>query len=109
MSRNTIYIKLINSQRWKRLRADVLRSHPICQECEQNGRSGLATEVHHIVEVESVSSPVMMEQLMFRRTNLIALCHKCHAAIHKQRRSHSKEAVQNNNKRITERFKNKWL
>ncbi len=104
MSRNPIYKKLINSQRWRRLRADKLKANPICEECEKIDKSTLATEVHHVVPVESVASPAEMERLMFSRMNLESVCHPCHAEIHRLVFSHSKEAIQANNKRETKRF-----
>lgn len=109
MSRNPIYIKLINSNRWRKLRAEKLRSNPICEECEPKGFSTPATEVHHITEVESVSGPKDMERLMFSRLNLQSLCHACHSEIHRLRFSHSKEAVKENRQREVKRFAEKFL
>ena len=99
MSRNPIYIKLINSGRWKKLRADKLTANPICQECEAKGLSTPATEVHHLTEVESVPTANAMEQLMFDYTNLESVCHSCHSDIHQEKFSHSKEAIQANNRK----------
>ena len=44
MSRNPHYIKMINSNKWKLLRAKKLQSNPVCEVCEANNRSTLATE-----------------------------------------------------------------
>lgn len=109
MSRNPIYIKLINSGRWKKLRADKLTANPICEECEAKGLSTPATEVHHLTEVESVPTAEAMERLMFDYSNLESVCHSCHSEIHQKAFSHSKESVQANNKRATERFEDKFL
>ncbi len=109
MSRNPHYIKMINSQRWKNLRCDKLRTNPVCEVCEANGLSTLATEVHHKKPVESVSHELGMKHLMFDRTNLQSLCHACHSEIHRRAFSHSKEAIQANNRRATERFADKFL
>lgn len=109
MSRNPIYIKLINSARWKRLRVEKLKSSPVCEECALNGVSTLANEVHHVKPVESVAGVAAMERLMFDRMNLRSLCHSCHSEIHRRAFSHSKEAVQDNNRRSTERFADKFL
>lgn len=109
MSRNPIYIKLINSARWKKIRVDKLIANPICEECEVKGKSTPATEVHHLTEVESVPTAEAMEQLMFDYSNLKSVCHSCHSEIHRLRFSHSKQAVQANNKRATERFEDKFL
>ena len=109
MSRNPIYIKLINSSRWKQLRADKLKANPVCEGCEPNNKSTLATEVHHVIPVESVASSAEMERLMFSWMNLESVCHPCHVEIHRQAFSHSKEAIQANNKRNTQRFLDKFL
>src|SRR5437870_3991609 len=34
---------------WRRVRAQQLRLHPMCEECWSEGRSVLAVEVHHII------------------------------------------------------------
>lgn len=109
MSRNPIYIKMINSARWKKLRAEKLRANPICEECAKRDVSTLATEVHHVVPVESVAGVSAMSRLMFSLPNLQSLCHACHSEIHRRAFSHSKEAIQANNKRATERFLDRYL
>lgn len=109
MSRNPHYIKMVNSNRWKLLRAKKLQSNPVCEMCEANGLSTLATEVHHTVSVESMPHELGMRQLMFDYNNLESLCHSCHSDKHRRAFSHSKEAVQANNKRATERFVDKFL
>lgn len=109
MSRNPIYIKLINSARWKKLRNEKLKDSPVCEECAKNGISTLASEVHHIRPVESVAGAVAMERFMFDRANLQSLCHSCHSDIHKAAFSHSKQSIQANNKRDMEQFADKFL
>lgn len=109
MSRNPIYIRLINSKEWKQLRLKKLMSNPVCEECERSHRSTLATEVHHVVPVESVPIEPRMRVLMFSYVNLMSVCHDCHVSIHKQMFSHTKESVKANNKRKTERFSDKYL
>ena len=69
----------------------------------------LATEVHHTVPVESMPHELGMRQLMFDYNNLQSLCHSCHSDAHRRAFSHSKEAVQANNKRATERFADRFL
>lgn len=109
MSRNPIYIKLINSARWKKLRVEKLKANPVCEECAVHGVSTLATEVHHVQPVESVAGTAAMERLMFNWMNLQSLCHACHADIHQRAFSHSKESIQDNNKRSTQRFLNRFF
>lgn len=109
MSRNPIYIKMINSSRWKALRTDKLRANPLCEMCDANGFSVLATDVHHVNPVESVAHEIGMKHLMFSYANLQSLCHACHADIHRRAFSHSKESVQANNERATQRFADRFL
>jgi len=109
MSRNPIYIKLINSKRWKELRIKKLKANPVCQECESKGVTTLATEVHHVRPVESVPNDDAMKRLMFSYSNLMSLCHACHSEIHRAAFSHSKASIQANNKRTTQRFFDSFL
>lgn len=109
MSRNPVYIKLINSQKWRNLRNQKLQEQPLCEVCESEDRSTLATEVHHRTPVESVASEVQMRALMFNYTNLMSVCHGCHAEIHRRMFSHSKAAIKANTERATKRFIDKFL
>ena len=52
---STTYNRLINSTRWRAIRAQQLSDHPFCELCAKKGvyyQTG-ATEVHHIVPVDS--------------------------------------------------------
>ena len=109
MSRNPIYIKLINTAKWRRLRLHKLNQSPLCEECRRNGKTKLAEEVHHIIPVESVSTERQMNSLMYNHQNLMSLCHECHVAIHTSAFSHSKESIKKNNERHTERFVSEFL
>ena len=109
MSRNPIYKQLIRSKEWKLLRIKKLKSNPLCEQCKQSNKIVPATEVHHVIPVESVSGCYQMKQLMFQYSNLKSLCHCCHVEIHRQLFSHTKESVQANNKRRTESFVSKYL
>lgn len=86
-----------------------MRSNPLCEVCDENGCSTLATEVHHVIPCESEASKRGIETLMFNRMNLQALCRSCHSDIHRQMFSQSKESVQANKKRTTERFVDRFL
>lgn len=82
MARNPEYIKLINTYRWKTLRLSKLTETPTCERCKQNGKFTIATEVHHITPIESVSDVNMMKILAFDKNNLMSLCKTCHKQIH---------------------------
>jgi len=92
MSRSKDYQRLLNSKRWKMLRQEYLRAHPLCERCRADGLVRSAIDVHHKVSVESARTIAEMEQLAYDWNNLQALCIPCHASIHKTERSHSKEA-----------------
>ena len=82
--RSAEYRRLINSARWRRLRAEVLAESPLCPRCAQAGLVRSAAEVHHIVPVESGPTPAARERLAYSRTNLTALCRNCHAEVHRE-------------------------
>lgn len=84
MAKDNDYRRMIHTSRWLRLRRSVLTAHPCCRLCESEGFVTAASEVHHIVPVESASSPWAKEQLMFSPKNLEALCHDCHVRRHKE-------------------------
>jgi 5-methylcytosine-specific restriction endonuclease McrA len=57
------------SARWKKLRAEILASDPLCNDCNRQP----SVTVHHIVR-RSEGGP------FFDRSNLLALCRGCHLA-----------------------------
>ena len=93
MKHGTLYKRLIQSREWRELRVQVLREQPLCQWCKAKGYITAAREIHHIVEAETGRSESEVRDLMFRRSNLVALCHECHAEYHKAQHYHSTEAV----------------
>ena len=100
MSRDPRYQKLLNSKRWKELRAWKLRqTEGYCEICYREGWRGidaLAVDIHHIVPVESVidHGEAAMARVCFNPANLMALCVRHHVEIHQQAGSHTKEAVE---------------
>lgn len=79
---NEEYHKLMSSYRWRMLRLHYLTKHPLCEECEKRGITRQASEVHHVIPIESVVDIAKMRQLAYDWNNLKALCHECHKAIH---------------------------
>lgn len=100
MSRDPRYQKLLNSKRWKELRAwKLAQTQWYCEICYREGRRGidaLAVDIHHIVPVESVidQGEEAMKRVCFNPANLMALCVRHHVEIHQQAGSHTKEAVE---------------
>ena len=90
------YNRLINSARWRAIRAQQLAEHPFCELCAKKGvyyQTG-ATEVHHIVPIDSARTEEEAERLAYSPDNLSSLCRACHNKLHAADRSHSKEAHQ---------------
>ena len=90
------YNRLINSTRWSAIRVRQLAEHPFCELCAKKGvyyQTG-ATEVHHIIPVDSARTEEEAERLAYSPDNLSSLCRACHSKLHAAERSHSKEAHQ---------------
>lgn len=82
MSKDEDYKKLIHTTRWLRLRRTVLTAQPLCEQCKKDGLLTPATEVHHRVPVETALDFAAKARLMYDIGNLMALCRRCHRAIH---------------------------
>lgn len=84
MSRDKRYQRLLNSKRWRELRAWKLTNNPLCERCEAEGYVSSAVDVHHIIPIESAMTDQEMERLAFDPRNLKALCINCHVQTHKE-------------------------
>lgn len=82
MSNDKMYQQLIHKAKWQRLRHLKLQQHPLCEMCERQGITTLATEVHHITPVEYAINDEGKRQLMYSLSNLMSVCHACHVKIH---------------------------
>lgn len=70
-----------------------MSAHPLCEDCEQAGRTTIATEVHHIRPIEECAGrPDDMRELAFNSCNLRALCKACHIEAHRVLHSNSLSA-----------------
>ena len=70
------------SKAWRNLRYQYLEAHPICEECEKNGKLTSAIIVDHIVPIKSGGEPLDV-------ANLQALCWSCHSIKSHRDGSHS--------------------
>jgi len=61
-------------ERWRRARASFLASHPLCVECEAEGRVTAATVVDHVVSIR------VAPHRRLDPTNLRAMCKPHHDA-----------------------------
>ena len=83
---STTYNRLINSTRWRAIRAQQLAEHPFCELCAKKGvyyQTG-ATEVHHIIPVDSARTEEEAERLAYGTSNLMSLCQPCHTKLHRE-------------------------
>lgn len=103
------YISGISSRRWLQLRRAKLTDQPLCEECERNGYVVAATEVHHIVPVESVKGDSEQLALLFKYSNLMSVCHSCHVAIHQRIGKNTKEDNTRRQKAEVESFARRFL
>lgn len=109
--------KMFNDKRWSAIKAFVWqRDGGLCRVCKREGieagvdggyiKSGFAC--HHVIPFESAKSKAEMERLFFDVNNIILVCKDCHAKIHREMKSHTKEKVAENKKRGAER-RASWL
>lgn len=109
MRSDKYYQALIHTSKWQRLRRWKLKEHPMCELCEQKGRTTLATEVHHVTPVEFGLNNDQKKELMFNAGNLMSLCHQCHVELHTTMgRSGSKRLKEMTKVQLNE-FKRKYL
>ena len=92
MSRNPDYQRMLNSKRWKELRQWKLSANPLCELCEAKGVVRSAIDIHHRQPVEEAGTLAEMEARCFNPANLQSLCVPHHAKIHREARSHSRQA-----------------
>ena len=62
---------------WSQIRDQYIVSFPYCEICRRYGKLVRAVEVHHIKPLAEGGSNNF--------SNLISLCHRCHARIHAER------------------------
>lgn len=60
---------------WRRLRDWYRARHPLCEECQRQGRVAAAELVHHKVEISQGGEPLDVG-------NLESLCKSCHSRVH---------------------------
>jgi 5-methylcytosine-specific restriction endonuclease McrA len=116
-TKNPDYRAIITSKRWRELRGAYMLKNEInnggfCEQCVKNyfvggPRPNRATEVHHIVPIETAHTREEMEALAYDESNLMALCRDCHHEAHRQLgKAHIKEAIESDIDDYIERIKN---
>ena len=108
---------MFNDKRWPGIKAFVWqRDGGLCRVCKREGieagvdggyiKSGFAC--HHVIPFESAKSQAEMERLFLDVNNIILVCKDCHAKIHREMKSHTKDKVAENKRRGAER-RASWL
>ena len=59
---------------WKRIRARYIKAHPLCEECQKQGKLTPVEEVHHIIPLSKGGTN--------KYSNLMSLCQSCHTKTH---------------------------
>ena len=104
MARSKEYQSLLNSKKWRELRAWKLSVNPLCERCQEEGYVTMAVDVHHKRPVESAKTKEEMRRLAFSMSNLQSLCVPCHIKVHQEMKAHTKEAVRANKQRDLQRW-----
>lgn len=98
------YRELIDSPRWRALRARKLAAQPLCEECLKRGLYRQAEEVHHLRPILSGHSQADRERLAFSPDNLESVCRECHLALHRKLRHPDDGTESEEVKRFVKRF-----
>jgi len=75
-------MSIYNTARWRRLREVKLINNPLCEICEEEGRTTPAEDVHHITSFMSTHDSITRRHLAFDYDNLKSLCKECHSKEH---------------------------
>lgn len=73
---------IYRTARWRKLRALKLAADPLCEQCLEEGRTVVSSDVHHKVSFMSTDDPVRRKYLAYDFDNLQSLCKQCHQKIH---------------------------
>ena len=109
MSRSPAYQKLLNSKRWRELRARYREAHPLCERCLAERRVSPTVDIHHREPVESAKTDYDMQRLCFDWNNLQALCIRCHVEVHQAMGKATKANHQDREQQQAERWLDKWI
>lgn len=63
-----------------------LAEHPLCEDCELEGKTTAADEIHHVTEILSGETLEEMTALAYDPNNLRALCKYHHHLTHNKLR-----------------------
>ena len=90
--------EVYNTKRWKELRAWMVQTYPLCQDCLKEGRITPTEEVHHIKSPFAKGlTPDEKYQRAYDVENLVSLCRECHI-----RRHHPEGTIQDKIKKYSD-------
>ena len=84
--RSELYVSLINTRKWRKIRLRKLAYQPLCEVCLSQGRTTAAQEVHHIASIELAPTVADARSRAYDFDNLMSVCRKCHHDIHNRSR-----------------------
>lgn len=79
--------EIYQSKQWKSLRQSYLMQHPLCEVCLTKGLVTPAIDVHHKDSFSNYEGLKRLEAA-YDYSNLMAVCKKCHAWLHRNGRTH---------------------
>ncbi|MHB9056236.1 MAG: HNH endonuclease [Paludibacteraceae bacterium] len=97
INRTTQYKKLINCQKWAKLRSEKLKNNPLCEHCQVAGIITPGAEIHHITPIDTGANYERMKLLAYNYNNLVTLCHTCHIQAHVELQSKTAKQTQARN------------
>lgn len=74
--------KIYNTKRWQRMRDAKLMEQPLCYVCQLEGKTVLASQIHHLRTFTQEDDENKMNALAYDSNNLVALCYHHHYCIH---------------------------
>lgn len=83
--------KAYNNTAWRKMRDTYLHEHPICEECLKKGKITPAEDIHH--KKSPFKGGDINYGLLLDYDNLMAVCKKCHQAIHNQKALSAEEII----------------
>lgn len=80
--------KYYGSMAWRRFRTVYKSEHPVCEICLQHHRIEPTIDLHHRKPFLNGATEEERWDLFLKESNVIALCEKCHAAVHNKMREY---------------------
>ncbi|WP_296090331.1 HNH endonuclease signature motif containing protein [uncultured Alloprevotella sp.] len=109
MAKDEAYKRLIQDKRWRKMRRQKLSETPLCERCTKEGRVRAATEVHHVVPIESAISEAEKTRLAYDFNNLQSLCRECHTKTHTEMGSRNRDFLKKRKAQQLVDFEDKFL